>query len=389
MSAAKGTRKQLRSKAEKILSAKPTRPPRVSADEARHELQVHQVELELQVEELRRAEAELQSMRDRYLFLYDAAPVGYVTLDRSNLITQANAAAAGLLGVSKTYLRSRRFSAFLGKSWQGTFLEVTAEARRSGADHTMEAQTVGPGGAGAWVKLDIAAELASGELRVTLTDVTERRNAERELRKLAEGLISLQEKERHAIAEALHDDAGQQLTYLTILLDQVQDTHGQDNARFDQVREVTRKVLQQIRELSASLRPADLVRVGLPGALRGMISEFTTRTRIPVAFSSTGAFEALPAETALAVYRIIQEGLTNAARHARPRSIELTMHRDPRGVFVHLHDDGTGFDVAAVPMSVGLLGMRERARAVGGSVRVTSSPGKGTHVVFELRLPAP
>ena len=380
-----GGKKALRQQAERILTGMAAAPPAVKYQDALHELQVHQVELELQVEELRRTESALQEMRDRYLSLYDEAPVGYVTLDRYNLITQANRAAAKILGMSKVSLRTRRFSSFLERSSRGTFLDVSADARASGARRTFDAQLGGDESSLTWVKLDLAAEATTGELRITLADITQQRVAERELRQLADGLIKLQERERKSVAETLHDDAGQQLTYLSIILDQTRETGaGLDQQRIDQLGDVTRKILQEIRTLSASLSPAELSRVGLPGAVQGMVSEFTGRTRIPVSFASSGSFKGQPFEVSLAAYRIIQEALTNAARHAHPTAVTVTLRHSAAQVFVQVRDDGTGFDAEKSPMSLGLLSMRERARAVGGTLRVVSSPGNGTSVIFEI-----
>ena len=380
-----GSARALRARAERVLTDRSAAPSEATVDEALHELRVHQVELELQIEELRRAEDELQKLRDRYMSLYEDAPVGYVTLDRYNLITQANSAASKILGMSKTSLATRRFSSFMDDSSRSTFFRVTAEARDSGTKLTFDARLSRASRPRTWVKLDCSAASATGELRITLVDITERRNAEKELRTLAAGLIELQEKERKAVAEALHDDAGQQLTYLTILLDQARQSHVAPDARtLDQLSEVARKILQMIRTLSASLSPAELSRIGLPGAVQGMIAEFTARTRVPVSFAASGVYDTYSFEVSLAAYRIVQEALTNAARHAQPRSVSVTMRSEAGLLNVQVHDDGKGFSVDDSPLSLGLLSMRERARTAGGKIEIASSPGKGTRVTFVL-----
>ncbi len=381
---AAGKNKTLRNRAERIIAKGAAAAPEASRDKALHELRVHQVELELQVEELRRTEIELQRMRDRYMSLYEHAPVGYVTLDRHNLVTQANGAAALILGVPKPSLVTRRFSSFLEESSRGTFLEVSADARATGAKRSFDALLARTNGASTWVKVDFVADAGTGELRISLVDVTDQRTAEKELRELTEGLINLQEKERKAVAEALHDDAGQQLTYLSIILDQARESRvALDPERIDQLGEITRKILQEIRALSSSLSPAELSRVGLPGAVRGMISEFMVRTRIPVSFAATGVFDGHSFETSLAAYRIVQEALTNAARHGQPKGVGVMLHGGIGQLSVHVKDDGKGFVIEDCPMSLGLLSMRERARAAGGKLVIQSSPGNGTVVTFE------
>ena len=113
-----------------------------------------------------------------------------------------------------------------------------------------------------------------------------------------------------------------------------------------------------------------------------MIAEFTGRTRIPVTFAATGTFDGQSFEVSLAAYRIVQEALTNAARHAQPSSVSVSVDRDSGRLSVQVQDDGSGFSREDRPLSLGLLSMRERARAVGGKIDVQSSPGKGTRVSF-------
>ncbi|HTP57594.1 MAG TPA: ATP-binding protein [Spirochaetia bacterium] len=377
-------KKTLRKRAERILTEK-TRPPhRTSYEKIAQELEVHQIELELQVEELRRAETDLQQMQNRYLSLYDDAPVGYLTLDRFNLVAQVNRAAEEILGAPRTALKRRKFSLFLEESSRATFVSLSADARRSSLKYSFDAKLAPQNGLERWVKLDCTAGPETGELRVTLVDITERRTAEKELRQLAEGLIQLQEKERRTIAEALHDDAGQQLTYLAIILDQARESKaGLDYQKADQLSEVAREILQRIRTLSASLSPAELTRVGLVGAVKSMISEFTTRTSIPVSFTATGSLQSLGFELSLAVYRIVQEALTNAARHAQPTGITVAIQSTAGRLKAEIRDDGKGFNARSSHVSLGLLSMRERARAVGGKLGIESSPGTGTRVTFE------
>ena len=235
------------------------------------------------------------------------------------------------------------------------------------------------------MELTLAAEPGSGELRVTMTDVTKQRAAEREMRELAEKLISLQERERSSVASTLHDDTGQQLTYLCVLLDQARENSGGSDARWvDEAAAVARKVLQGIRQLSTSLSPAEIGRFGLLRAAQSMVTEFTARTRIPVSFEPAGTFERLSPEVALAAYRIVQEALTNAARHAEPTHVGISLSARGQRLRVEVRDDGRGFDLANVLMSTGLLSMRERARTAGGTLVVLSSPGHGTQVIFEV-----
>jgi len=188
------------------------------------------------------------------------------------------------------------------------------------------------------------------------------------------------------MASTLHDDTGQQLTYLCLLLERAQGGAGPQGAAWiDEALAVARKILKGIRQLSTSLSPSELVRAGLLRAVQSMVGEFTGRTRISVSFDHSGSFDELPAETSMAAYRVVQEALTNAARHGEPRHVTVTIHggKAPR-LRAEIRDDGRGFDTANVPMSLGLLSMRQRARAVGGTLVILSSPGHGTQVIFEV-----
>jgi PAS domain S-box-containing protein len=380
----------LRVRAERILAARPLPPPRTTKEEAVQELQIQQVELELQVEELRRTELELQVLRGRYKSLYDEAPVGYLTLDENNLVTQANRAAAAMLGSPGVRMVGRRFSGFLDATSRSTFYAVIADVRKDGGPRLFDVRLppgakVDGGRRPVWVQLTLVVERLSGELRITLVDVTGQRTAEKELRELADGLITLQERERSAIAEALHDDAGQQLTYLCMLLDRARESGAAlDGAGIEEASGVARKVLQRIRVLSASLTPAELSRVGLPGALQSMIQEYTARTRIPVTFTPAGDFGRLSLEVSLSAYRIVQEALTNTARYAEAGTVRVNVLAGDSRLRVEIADDGKGFDPKNTVTSLGLLGMRERARTAHGHLDISSSPGKGTRIVFEM-----
>ncbi len=386
-----GRKVTLRAEAERIVSAhkaKKRAAVEMPVEEILHELQVHEVELDLQIEELQRAEMELEILRDRYLALYEEAPLGYVTLDKYNLVTQANVAAAAILGHSKSSLVGRRFSSFFDRTSLAMLYEMVAEARRSGERITFDAPVARQDSTAAWVTLDLLVATDTGELRIALVDVTDRRNVENELREIADHLITVQERERSSIATALHDEAGQQLTYLCILLDHARDSGKPlTSSELDEMSRIARGVLREVRALSASLSPAELSRIGLVTAVESMIAEFSERTRIPVTYAPAGAFDGLSAETALAIYRIVQEALTNAARHASSKSVNVSLGGDAASLRVEVVDDGVGFNARKRPSSIGMLSMHERARAVGGKLTVSSSTGKGTRVVLEISPP--
>ncbi len=362
-------------------------PP--TLDEALHELHVHEAELELQVEELRASELRLQTLSERLRSLYDDAPVGYVTLDRYNHITQANHAASMITAWPRGALRGQPFSALVAPTSRGLFYLVARDVRVTGQRRAIDVELSPPPsrnrGNPAWAHLDAAWDAMLEEMRVTLIDVTRQRSAETRLRELTHRLITVQEEERSSAAAALHDDAGQQLTYLGMLLDRAHTSaEPLDPARMEELAGITRSILQRIRSLSSSLSPAALTRVGLPLALQTMISEFSSRTGLPVAFEAAAGQGQVPSTVELASYRIIQEALTNAARHASANAVSVSVRMGVGKLAVWVQDNGMGFDTDSPPgPTLGLLAMQERARGAGGKLLIESAPGKGTRITFQ------
>ncbi|MFM7230998.1 MAG: sensor histidine kinase [bacterium] len=210
--------------------------------------------------------------------------------------------------------------------------------------------------------------LVLGEERVAL----ERRSAQ--LEELSAQLLRAQEEERRRIARELHDEAGQTLTALKIELDL--------EGRRDASARVA-EVLRQVRDVSELLRPRALDDLGLAPALRVMAEDFSRRTRIPVeiAAAEDGRW---PPETALALFRVAQEALTNVARHSGAARAWLRLERDVAGARLVVEDDGRGFGDDLTP-HLGLLGMRERLAGAGGTLVVGRAPHGGVRI--EARVP--
>jgi len=202
----------------------------------------------------------------------------------------------------------------------------------------------------------------------------EARNAQ--LEQLTRLLLRSQEDERRRIARELHDEAGQVLTAVKIELDL-------DGRR--QASELVGRALAQVRDLSNLLRPAALDDLGLLPALRALADDFARRTRLEVRFEGPDSAPALAPEAEVALYRVLQEALTNVARHARARRVSVRLEPGPRQLLLTIEDDGLGLPGPVVP-HLGLLGMRERLGAIGGSLRVANAAGAGVRV--EACIPA-
>ncbi len=209
----------------------------------------------------------------------------------------------------------------------------------------------------------------------------------------ASQIINAQEQERKRIARELHDETSQVLTSLLISLAILEESITTQEARdrIADTRKLAHQTLRAIRNLSIDLRPSALDDLGLLPALRWYVKEYSQKCSIEVEFLATGFKQRLPAEMETALYRIVQESLTNTARHAYAHKVLITMKEDADAVYATITDDGCGFDVGAVQKSpdqdrgLGLAGMNERALLLNGTLDVHASPGHGTTI--EVRLP--
>ena len=210
----------------------------------------------------------------------------------------------------------------------------------------------------------------------------------------ASQIINAQEQERKRIARELHDETSQVLTSLLISLAILEESTTTQEARdrIADTRKLAHQTLRAIRSLSIDLRPSALDDLGLLPALRWYIKEYQQKCSIEVEFAATGFKERLPAEMETALYRIVQESLTNTARHANASRVVITMKEDTDAVYATITDNGCGFDVGSILKSpdqergLGLAGMSERALLLDGTLNINSSPGHGTSIEVYIPL---
>jgi two-component system sensor histidine kinase UhpB len=196
--------------------------------------------------------------------------------------------------------------------------------------------------------------------------------------------LAAQEAERHRIAQELHDEVGQNLTVVLLGLKQVEQRAPADiAAELALLREATRDGLDDVRRVARQLRPGVLEDLGLTSALASLSNDFAEHSGASVRRVVAPGLPALSGEAELVVYRVAQEALTNAARHAHADSVTLSLTRLGDRVVLEVADDGHGFDTGRE--GAGLRGMRERASLVAADLTLTSSP-RGTTV--RLRVPA-
>jgi two-component system sensor histidine kinase UhpB len=213
-----------------------------------------------------------------------------------------------------------------------------------------------------------------------------RLEAERD--RTATAVLKAQEGERARLARDLHDEANQALTGVLLRLEAT--AQDAPPALRDELREtqgVATQAMGELVRLARELRPVALDDLGLGAALRTQLDDFGRRAGLETSLTIPAAgLDDLDADEQIVVYRIVQEGLSNVARHAGAQSVRVEVERPPGGTVVRLADDGTGFAPNAAAPGLGLKGMRERAVLAGGRVRVDSASGRGTTI--ELRLGA-
>jgi signal transduction histidine kinase len=269
------------------------------------------------------------------------------------------------------------------------------EGRDRGQEIVHELRIVGADGRVRWIEgtgrplID-----AWGEIRGyigTLTDVTERRHAEQDRRRLLADLVQAQEDERRRIATEIHDDPVQAMTAVEMRLESLRRRlTGPDEAEaLDEVARTVQETVARLRHLLFELRPPGLDREGLAAALKTQLERLSGETGVRFELDDQMLREQ-PLESRTVLYRIAQEALANVRKHAGATTIQVTLAAREGGALLRIRDDGVGFDVDVVdeerPGHLGLVSMRERAEMAGGWFRVAGSEGRGT--IVEAWVPA-
>ena len=234
----------------------------------------------------------------------------------------------------------------------------------------------------------------------TVMDVTESKRAEKELlhsfdqlRALAARLQTAREEERTRIAREIHDELGQALTAIKIdLAALIRDLPGDSGPQRQRSRSILKLLddaIQSVRRIATELRPGILDDLGLVAAVEWAAEEFQARTGTKCEVSLPGMDIALDPERATALFRILQETLTNIARHANATRVDVRLAQENGDLILEVHDNGQGIgeEQLSTGSSLGILGMRERALLLGGELTISGEPGKGTTV--RVRIPRP
>lgn len=274
-------------------------------------------------------------------------------------------------------------------------------------DHEAEYRLITADGRVVWVR-DVVrvrgGERRSPELFGVTIDVTERRRPEEELRRSREQLSDLsahlewaREQERAGIAREIHDELGQALTALRMDVAWLRKRLGENEevpareavaAKLQSMVELIDDTIARARRISSELRPGVLDDLGLEAAVEWQSQEFERRTGLRCVVRSTLSQAPLDRETSTALFRILQESLTNVTRHAGASNVHVDLRQEGGRVVLEVRDDGRGTapDQLGGTRSLGVLGMKERARRLGGALTWTSAPGAGTVVQASIPL---
>ncbi|QKM65185.1 hypothetical protein DCO17_08025 [Polynucleobacter tropicus] len=238
------------------------------------------------------------------------------------------------------------------------------------------------------------------QLTAVLRDVTERRKSEielremnRQLRGLSEALENIREEERARIARELHDDLGQQLTglklELTWLNGRIKEGRLPPEDRILEMKQQLDGAIASVRRISTELRPIILDDLGFAEAVKWLIGEFTKRTHVPVELNLNAEVCVSNSELATALFRIVQESLTNIARHAQATLVQITLDKDEHYLTLTISDNGIGLPAEMQSGGFGLVSMRERANALGAKFTMANGRLSGVVIRVEFDLDSP
>lgn len=237
--------------------------------------------------------------------------------------------------------------------------------------------------------LRVPLSMPNGEdgIYVMLSDITDRKRADEALRMLPRRLIETQETAGKQIALELHDQIGQSLTSVSMMLALIPKLErAAVEERIADARGILDDLINRVRNLALDLRPSILDDFGFEAALQWLAQRFSRQMNLNIELQSTIDSERFRPDVEIAAYRIVQEALTNVARHAQVREATVRIERISDTLHVEITDRGIGFDPDGAQVSVGLAGMAERARSLAGRLSIVCEPDAGTRVTAELPI---
>lgn len=439
--AEKGLKKQRRSKQKDVAA------PGSLADSQRllHELQVHQIELEMQNAELAESRDQMELLLEKFTDLYDFAPIGYFSLDQQGRILEVNLTGAILLGAERSTLIKRPLSKFVDLSCRSIFHEFLNKIFSGAGKQVCEVQLLKSGNVAIWASLHGGCESSPSNsceaCRVAVSDITSlklaqeiqhrlevlsatndelkreiaiRQSVEESLRKseqhqilmldkarlmqdqlrdLSHRIIETREDERRRISRELHDDITQTLVGINVNLEALTKEASikprELKQKIIQTQRIVEKAVKIVHDFARELRPTSLDDLGLIVTLHSYLNDFMARTGIRIRFRTFADVEKMGNRQRTLLFRIVQEALVNVDKHADAKQVEVSIRKISDSIQLEIADDGKSFDVERTLNNknnkrLGLIGMREQAEMAGGDLTIESSAGHGTKILVTM-----
>jgi PAS domain S-box-containing protein len=330
---------------------------------------------------------------------FSSSAIGFGILDSQFRYTRVNDVLPRMAGLKPEDLLGTPVSQIFGETGlrAEAVLRQVVESGQPVLDREVSAELPGkPGDPRHWLVNYFPIREDGGavtQVGVTAVDVTARRNAEDALRTLSGRLIGIQDQERRRIARELHDSLGQYLAGLKIAIDMLSSRSAEKDPLLVECADILERAIVETRTLSHLLHPPLLDEAGFASAASWFVAGFSQRSKIPVSLDLPPDLQRLPDVVEIALFRVLQESLTNVHRHSRAKSAEISVDVDAEQVTIEIRDHGRGMPAHIIrqieaetsKLGVGLAGMRERIHELGGRF-VVSSDDRGTTVQASIPL---
>lgn len=401
----------LRRRAEALLARSPARQSPSGDEELRqlvHEFGVHQIELEMQNDELRQTQQRLEALQQSYFDLYELAPTAYFTLDYLGTVTGVNQAGTHLLGISREKLQGRLFGDFVQKEMWDQFQDHRRRAVQTGKRQICDLVLAPPGKEPVHARLESVSriiESSSEVLQLAVVDLTDKYRAREELvqannllkrqfaqtRKLTEELTYVEQRERQRIARLLHDHLQQLLVAARMRIEmarQMSDFPPESPNRhaFDEVDDLLAQCLAASRSLIMELSPPILHESGLIAALRWLARWMKELHGLNVILEEGIPPVALPENVRSILFEATRELLFNVVKHSGTHQARVQIGRLDGFLHICVSDQGKGLDPRPpeddLPHSFGLLNIQHRLSWLQGKMSIDTAPGQGCRVTL-------
>lgn len=351
------------------------------------------VHISKDITERRQAEKSLRMSEENYRNSLDDSPLGIRILTTDDETLYANQSLLNIFGYScidelKAVPLAEKYA---DHSYSEHKLKMEQAASDQSVAETYEVSIIRKDGETRHLRVYQREVTWAGKARyqAIYEDITDYRRAREALTALSRRLIEIQEDERGTIARELHDQVGQSLNVINLLLQRsIRSAADNETSLLSEAQSQVTELISRVSNLSLDLRPSMLDDLGLLDALVWYIGRYTASTNVHVDFKHLGLDREMGPQITTTVYRVVQEAMTNVARHAAVNKATLDIWVDRKKLYLRVEDRGKGFSPSALSSdeSSGLNGMRERISLVGGSLSIVSAPGKGTCIAAEIPL---